>query len=80
MFISIEPFKKGRLSDEKCEYEYRSTRDKSGDFMSPTYPGTYPSILDCSYRFIAEPNERILIHFEEISIHYGAEQYVKIIL
>ncbi len=42
--------------------------------MSPTYPGTYPSILDCKYKFIGKPNERVMIHFEEISIHYGAEQ------
>lgn len=49
---------------------------KSGYFMSPTFPGTYPNVLDCTYRFIGEPDERISINFLEIAIHYGADQYV----
>jgi hypothetical protein len=43
--------------------------------MSPTYPGTYNNQIDCNYKFIGDANERVSIHFDEISMHYGAEQY-----
>jgi hypothetical protein len=42
--------------------------------MSPSHPGTYPNSLECTYKFIGEKNERILINFEEISINFGADQ------
>lgn len=42
--------------------------------MSPTYPGTYPNILNCTYRFIGQANERIYIHFDDIALHLGADQ------
>lgn len=43
--------------------------------MSPTYPGTYPNILNCTYKFIGQPNERIYFNFEDIALHFGADQY-----
>lgn len=43
-------------------------------FLSPTYPGTYPNILNCTYKFIGRPNERVSVYFEEILLHYGADQ------
>ena len=48
--------------------------------MSPTYPGTYPNILNCTYKFIGQPNERVSIHFEEVLLHFGADQYVFFLL
>ena len=71
----LEPFNKGKVSDVKCEYEFRSSNEKFGYFMSPTYPGTYPNAIDCNYKFIGDANERVSIHFDEIAMHYGAEQY-----
>jgi hypothetical protein len=73
-FFYIEPYNIGRKSQERCEYEFHSSSIESGVFMSPTYPGTYPNILNCSYKFIGQPNERIEIYFEEILLHYGADQ------
>ena len=71
---SKAPYNVGRKSEQVCEYEFRSENLESGVFMSPTYPGTYPNLLNCTYRFIGQPNERISIFFEEISTHFGADQ------
>ena len=70
----IEPYNLGRKSPTKCEYELRSSKHKSGVILSPTYPGTYPNILNCNYKFIGQANERVSIHFEEILLHFGADQ------
>lgn len=57
-----------------CEYEFNSDTYESGMFLSPTYPGTYPNILNCTYKFNGKPDERVSIYFEEILLHYGADQ------
>jgi hypothetical protein len=74
LYKNTEPYNIGRKTQDKCEYEFRSSVTESGVFMSPTYPGTYPNILNCSYKFIGQPNERVEIYFEEILLHYGADQ------
>ena len=56
------------------EYEFKSEEISSGVFLSPTYPGTYPNKLNCTYRFIGQTDERLSIYFEEILLHYGADQ------
>ena len=71
----VEPYNNGRKSLDQCDYEFRSEKFESGMFLSPTYPGTYPNILNCTYKFIGRPNERVSIYFEEILLHYGADQY-----
>lgn len=70
----LEPYNLGRKSPEECVYEYNSESTESGVFMSPTYPGTYPNNLNCTYKFVGKPDQRVSIHFEEILIHYGADQ------
>ena len=69
-----EPYNLGRKSQTACAYEFRSELIESGVIQSPTYPGTYPNVLNCTYTFIGRPNERISFFFEDISIHYGADQ------
>lgn len=73
-FFQIDIYNFGKKSTSSCEYEFKSDSAKSGMFLSPTYPGTYPNILNCSYRFIGKPNERVQIDFEELLIHFGADQ------
>ena len=35
-----------------CSFTIYSKRKKDGEIMTPTYPGTYPKDLECSYKFI----------------------------
>ena len=74
IFKKIEPYDYARV-DSLCVYEFNSKTIQSGIFMSPTYPGTYPNILNCTYKFIGQPNERIYFNFEDIALHFGADQY-----
>ena len=72
--IFLDPYDLGRKSSEACVYEFTSDKNDNGVIMSPTYPGTYPNNLNCVYKFIGKIDERISIHFDEILIHYGADQ------
>ena len=56
--------------------QFKSEEINSGVFLSPTYPGTYPNKLNCTYKFIGQSDERLSIYFEEILLHYGADQLV----
>ena len=69
-----EPYNKGQVHPDKCEYEFNSESFESGQLISPTYPGTYPNILNCTYKFIGKPGERLSIQFDEVLLHYGADQ------
>lgn len=73
-FISSEPYNIGRVSASRCEYELNSETNPSGVLMSPTYPGTYPNIMNCSYKFRGASGERLSIYFDEILLHFGADQ------
>ena len=70
----IEPYNVGKTDPKSCEYEFDSERADSGTFMSPTYPGTYPNILNCTYKFKGQLGQRLSIYFEDISLHFGADQ------
>jgi len=46
-------------------------RNRSEELFSPTYPGTYPKALDCAYKFIGEPGQRIRLEFRDFDLFYG---------
>jgi len=57
---------------ERCTYRITPTSDvKRGEIMSPTYPGTYPKDLSCSYQLIGAENQRIRIEFRDFDLFYG---------
>ena len=49
-------------------------RNRSEELFSPTYPGTYPKALDCAYKFIGEPGQRIRLEFRDFDFFYGGAQ------
>ena len=60
---------------ERCTYRITPTSDvKRGEIMSPTYPGTYPKDLSCSYQLIGAENQRIRIEFRDFDLFYGGAQ------
>lgn len=54
--------------DGTCTFTYRSTSRKKGDFNSPRYPSNYPSEMNCSFMFIATPNEQVTIVFDHFKV------------
>ena len=39
---------------EICSFTINASSKKEGEIMTPTYPGTYPKNMECSYKFIGE--------------------------
>ncbi|XP_063244265.1 cubilin [Bacillus rossius redtenbacheri] len=54
--------------DGRCSFTYRSTSKKRGDFNSPRYPSNYPSETNCTYLFLATPNEQVMLVFEHFKV------------
>ena len=46
----------------------------SGHILSPTYPGVYPDNLNCFYRILGEPGQRIKLSFQDLDLYSGGEQ------
>uniref|UniRef100_A0ABD2XAN2 CUB domain-containing protein n=3 Tax=Trichogramma kaykai TaxID=54128 RepID=A0ABD2XAN2_9HYME len=69
--------------DGSCTFTYRSSSRKRGEFNSPRYPSNYPSDTNCTYLFMATPNEQVTLIFDHFKIrtknynvsggHYGME-------
>ncbi|CAB3384550.1 Hypothetical predicted protein [Cloeon dipterum] len=55
-----------------CSFTYRSTSRKRGEFNSPRYPSNYPSGTNCTYIFIATPNEQVNIVFDHFKVRADA--------
>lgn len=54
--------------DGTCSFTYRSTSKKKGEFNSPRYPSNYPSETNCSFVFLATPNEQVTIIFDHFKV------------
>jgi hypothetical protein len=39
---------------DTCNFVIHSKHRKTGEVMTPTYPGTYPKDIHCSYKFVGE--------------------------
>ena len=47
---------------------------KEGRIMTPTYPGTYPKNLKCSYKFIGMETQIIIFSFHKIVLDYSVSE------
>lgn len=56
---------------EKCSFKIYAKTKKTGEILSPTYPGIYPKDMECSYQFIGEPNQRLRLEFRDFDLFYG---------
>lgn len=54
--------------DGSCTFTYRSTSKKKGEFNSPRYPSNYPSDTNCTYLFLATPNEQVTLVFDNFKV------------
>ena len=59
---------------ETCSFVIYANSKKFGEIMTPTYPGTYPKNMHCSYKFIGEPNQRMRLEFRDFDLFYGGAQ------
>ncbi|XP_060597255.1 cubilin-like isoform X3 [Ruditapes philippinarum] len=65
-----------------CNFLINSKERRQGYIVSPTYPGTYPNNLHCTYEFQGIPGERIKLTFNDFSLFHGDDycpfDYVRI--
>ncbi|XP_063987836.1 cubilin-like isoform X3 [Diachasmimorpha longicaudata] len=54
--------------DGSCTFTYRSSSRKKGEFNSPRYPSNYPSDTNCTYLFLATPNEQVTLVFDHFKV------------
>lgn len=54
--------------DGSCSFTYRSSSRKKGEFNSPRYPSNYPSETNCTYLFLATPNEQVSLVFDHFKV------------
>lgn len=59
-----------------CSFTIRVEAKRSGNILSPTYPGTYPKNLTCSYQFVGERGQRVRLEFRDFDLFFGGPQYV----
>jgi len=51
-----------------CSFTFNGKTNMSGDLWSPNYPGFYPRNVQCTYVFIGDVGQIILISFEYFDV------------
>lgn len=62
------------ITGSPCSFTITPQKNKSDIFISPTYPGTYPKDLFCTYHFIGESNQRVRLEFRDFDLFFGGPQ------
>lgn len=57
-----------------CNFIVHSAKRKTGALLSPTYPGSYPKALVCTYQFLGQPGQRVRIEFRDFDLFFGGPQ------
>lgn len=57
-----------------CSYVVNATIKKTGDIISPTYPGAYPKDMTCTYLFLGQPRQRVRLEFRDFDLFFGGPQ------
>ncbi|XP_050446232.1 tolloid-like protein 1 isoform X2 [Cataglyphis hispanica] len=82
-FINASEYEVGiPAPNTPCSFMIDVETKRNGTILSPTYPGTYPKNLTCSYQFIGTPGQRVRLEFRDFDLYFGGPHcpldYVKI--
>ncbi|KAL6441059.1 hypothetical protein ACFW04_003426 [Cataglyphis niger] len=82
-FINASEYEVGTPApNTPCSFTIDVKSKRNGTILSPTYPGTYPKNLTCSYQFIGTPGQRVRLEFRDFDLYFGGPHcpldYVKI--
>lgn len=71
-FINDSEYQIGTPSPHSaCSYTIQASVRRTGNILSPTYPGTYPKDLVCSYLFLGQPGQRVRLEFRDFDLFFG---------
>lgn len=65
------------VANSPCNFIVQATTKRTGVLLSPTYPGSYPKDLSCSYQFLGQPNQRVRVEFRDFDLFFGGPQWVE---
>ncbi|XP_024938391.1 bone morphogenetic protein 1 isoform X2 [Cephus cinctus] len=82
-FINASEYEVGTPAPSlPCTFTVDAQIKRTGNILSPTYPGSYPKDLVCSYQFIGQPNQRVRLEFRDFDLFFGGPHcpfdYVKV--
>ncbi|EEB13932.1 hypothetical protein Phum_PHUM267850, partial [Pediculus humanus corporis] len=82
-FINDSEYEIGApIKNSPCSFIIQATKKRTGVLLSPTYPGSYPKDLFCSYQFLGQPNQRVRVEFRDFDLFFGGPHcpfdYVKV--
>lgn len=82
-FLNASEYEVGTpVPSTPCTFTIREQAKRNGNILSPTYPGTYPKDLTCSYQFIGQPRQRVRLEFRDFDLFFGGPHcpldYVKV--
>ncbi|KOC68946.1 Tolloid-like protein 1 [Habropoda laboriosa] len=82
-FINASEFEVGTPAPSTpCSFTVNSEHKRNGNILSPTYPGTYPKGLTCSYQFTGKAGQRVRLEFRDFDLFFGGQHcpldYVKV--
>ncbi|KAL0275107.1 UNVERIFIED_CONTAM: hypothetical protein PYX00_003068 [Menopon gallinae] len=82
-FINDSEYEIGTpVPNSPCNFIVHATTKRTGVLLSPTYPGSYPKDLSCSYQFLGQPNQRVRVEFRDFDLFFGGPHcpfdYVKV--
>ncbi|EFN64302.1 Cubilin [Camponotus floridanus] len=71
-FINASEYKVGTPApNTPCSFTIHAEAKRSGNILSPTYPGTYPKNLTCNYQFIGKKGQRVRLEFRDFDLFFG---------
>ena len=74
-FRGVDQFQVGTpVPKTTCNFTIDGVGKRTGDIMTPTYPGVYPKDLACAYRFSGKKGQRIRLEFRDFDTFYGGPQ------
>ncbi|XP_014468464.1 PREDICTED: dorsal-ventral patterning tolloid-like protein 1 isoform X2 [Dinoponera quadriceps] len=82
-FINASEYEVGTPAPSTpCSFTISALAKGTGNILSPTYPGSYPKDLFCSYQFIGKSGQRVRLEFRDFDLFFGGPHcpldYVKV--
>ncbi|KAL7063794.1 hypothetical protein AAHC03_04435 [Spirometra sp. Aus1] len=83
LFINATNFRTEgvKINGSACSYVIHSSAQnlfsKKGKFFSPGYPSDYPENIQCTYTFIGQPDERVVLSFRLFHLSHPKRRHAE---
>nr|VZI07582.1 unnamed protein product [Spirometra erinaceieuropaei] len=83
LFINATNFRTEgvKINGSACSYVIHSSAQnlfsKKGKFFSPGYPSDYPENIQCTYTFVGQPDERVVLSFRLFHLSHPKRRHAE---